>query len=33
MNLWFEGNELIVVGNMRDGFFKGTVELKDVAHG
>jgi hypothetical protein len=24
---------LIVVGNMRDGFFKGTVELKDVAHG
>jgi hypothetical protein len=24
---------LIVVGNMRDGFFKGAVELKDVAHG
>jgi hypothetical protein len=24
---------LIVVGNVWDWFFKGTVELKDVAHG
>jgi hypothetical protein len=24
---------LIVVRNVRDWFFKGTVELKDVAHG
>jgi hypothetical protein len=24
---------LIVVRNVRDCFFKGTVELKDVAHG
>ena len=33
MDFRVKGNELIVVGNMRDGFFKGTVELKDVAHG
>ena len=33
MNFWDEGNELIVIWNMRDGFFERTMELKNVAHG
>ncbi len=33
MDFWVEGNELIVVGNMRDGFLEGTVQLKEVTHG
>jgi hypothetical protein len=33
MDFWVKGNELIVVGNVWDWFFEGTVELKDVAHG
>ncbi len=33
MDFWVEGYELIVVRNVRDWFFKGTIELEDVAHG
>ena len=33
MDFWVKGYELIAVGDMSDGFFEGTVELKNVAHG
>jgi hypothetical protein len=32
VNLWFEGDELVGVFDMCDGFLQRTVELKDVAH-
>jgi hypothetical protein len=33
MGCWIKGNELIAMGNMRDGFLQRTAQLKDVTHG